>query len=220
MANRRRPRAEDPNADSRTSVPGVFAPTAPAPPSPPSATGGAPKVKSTVNPQPIAPGGTPQARRTVNPQPILPKVPTIPKPSTPRQWYQPTPINQMPWQQNPASTPANVSVVTAPRWKLDEIARNESGFVQEFKNLLWDRYQRANETERQSVFWQGVKQNPELAAASFVRRALTNMADANSWINGESAPTMDRALASTVATNEVRQWLDWVRGQGRRPRGA
>lgn len=198
MANRRKPRAEDPNAEIRTSVPGVSMPSAPAAPSAPSATGGAPKVTATVNPQPIAPKA----------------------PAKPKQWYQPTPLKQMPWQQNPATTPANVSVVTSPKWKLDEIARNESGFVQEFKNLLWERYQQASENERQSVFWQGVKQNPELAAASFVRRALTNMADANSWINGESAPTMDRALASTAATNEVRQWLDWVQGQGRRPRGA
>jgi hypothetical protein len=147
---------------------------------------------------------------TANPHPVTPT----------QQWYKPAPLKNMPWQQNPATQPHNVSVAKPSKWKLDEIARNESGFVQEFKNLLWERYQSTPESERGSVFWQGVKQNPELAAASFVRRALENMADANSWINGDAAPTMDRALASTAANNEVRQWLDWVRGtRGTRPAG-
>ena len=201
MANQRRPRGEDPNRESRTSIPGVSMPAAPRAPRPGKPTGGAPSLNpDAFHTKVVGPGGK-------NP------LPAVSPPATVGQaWYNPPPIKNMPWQQNPATQPNNVSMVTPSKWNLADIARNESGFVQEFKSLLWERYQSTPEAERGSVFWQGVKQNPELAAASFARRAIQNMADANSWINGDAPPTMDRALASTSANNEVRQWLDWVRG--------
>ncbi len=80
-----------------------------------------------------------------------------------------------PWGQYRAPTARQVSVVPpASQWKLADIAQNESTFVQAFKDLLWERYQAADDGERNTLFWQGVKQNPELAAATFVRRMLAN----------------------------------------------
>jgi len=141
-----------------------------------------------------------------------------PKVRTDGQWFAPTPIKQQPWQTNPAPVPADISVVTPPKWTLQDVAKNERVFVNEFKNALWERFQAASEKERGRVFWQGVKQNPELAAASFVRRALQNMADANSWVNGDSPPTLSQAMQSTLANNETRQWLAWAQGKGKMPK--
>jgi hypothetical protein len=109
-------------------------------------------------------------------------------------------------------------VVTKPKWNLADIAKSEPAFVNEFKNLLWERFQATPEGKRGSLFWQGVKQNPELAAASFVRKALQNMADANAWINGDKPPTLSQAMQTTLANNDTRQWLNWVRGKGRMPK--
>jgi hypothetical protein len=157
----------------------------------------------------VAPVAAPVAPQVQNPMGGAPKV---------KQWYEPTPIKQQPWATNPTPPANNISVVTPPKWNLADVAKSEGTFVNEFKNLLWERFQSTPEGKRGSLFWQGVKQNPELAAASFVRRALTNMADANSWINGEKPPTMTAAMQNTLANNDTRKWLSWARGKGGMPK--
>lgn len=156
---------------------------------------------------------------------VAPAAPPVPQVQNPaggapviNQWYSPKPIKQQPWGKNPAMPAADIAVVSAPKWNLQDVAKNESGFVNEFKNLLWERFQNTPEQQRGSIFWQGVKQNPELAAASFVRRALQNMADANSWVNGEKPPTLTTAMQNTLANNDTRKWLAWVQGKGRMPK--
>lgn len=134
------------------------------------------------------------------------------------QWYTPAATKPKPWQTNSVDAPDSLTVVPSPKWTLKDVQAAEPKFVEAFKNTLWDRYQKANEGERQTVFWQGVKQNPELAAASFVRQALTHMHRANQWINGEQPPTLERALQDTLKNNETRRWLDWTKNGGRRPR--
>lgn len=211
MPRQTRPRAEDPNAESRTQVPGVTIPTAPPPPRPPSATGGASKPQTGGGDPPYVPqtgGGLP---------PFVPQTGGgLPPVKPPAPWWRP----DRPWQQQPINPPTTPSGVTNPQWKLKDVAANEAAFVQEFKKLLWEKYQATPEAQRGGVFWQGVKQNPEMAAASFVRRALQNMSDANKVMNGESPPRLDQALRTTMANNETRQWLEWVRGRGRMPGGA
>lgn len=157
----------------------------------------------------VAAPTAPAAPQVQNPAGGAPKV---------KQWYEPTPIKQQPWEKNPALPAADISVVSKPQWNLQDVAKNESAFVNEFKNALWERFQKASESERGGIFWQGVKQNPELAAASFVRRALQNMADANAWINGEKPPTLSDAMRNTLANSETRKWLAWVKGKGNMPK--
>ncbi len=182
MAYKARPRAEDPNAASRTSVPPVSAPGAPIAPQMPAATGGAPKLDVSVT--------TPE----------------------PKRWYSPTPLAMQPWQRNPAPAPTTQSPYAPSSWALKDVAAAEPKFVKEFQNLLWERYQKASESERGGVFWQGVKQNPELAAATFVRQMLDNMKRANDLMAGEKPPTLGAAVEATMANSDIRQWLEWVRG--------
>lgn len=154
--------------------------------------------------------------------PVAPIAPQVQNPMggapVVKQWYAPTPIKQQPWETNPAPAPTQISVVSKPKWTLEDVAKNERAFVNEFKNTLWEKFQNTSEQERGSIFWQGVKQNPELAAASFVRRALTNMADANSWINGEKPPTLNQAMQNTLANNDTRKWVQWATKGGKMPK--
>jgi hypothetical protein len=158
--------------------------------------------------------------------PVAPIAPQVQSPvggapkvtMTAQPWYSPVPIKAQPWEANPVQAPTQVSVVTKPKWTLKDVAASEPAFVNEFKNLLWDKFQNASEKERGSIFWQGVKQNPELASASFVRRALQNMADANNWINGEKPPTLTQAMQNTLANNDTQKWLKWVKEGGKMPK--
>lgn len=166
-----------------------------------------------------------QESRTQSATAAAPVAPTTPQVQNPAggapklsQWYSPKPLDQQPWAKNPALPASGITVVSKPKWNLQDVAKAEPEFVNEFKNMLWERYQAASEQQRGSIFWQGVKQNPELAAASFVRRALQNMADANAWVNGEQPPTLDTAIANTLANNETRKWLAWVTGKGKMPK--
>lgn len=154
---------------------------------------------SPISPQvSSASGGAPKLRRT--------------------EWYNEHVVKPKPWQGYEAPAPLEPTVVSNPPWTLEEVAKNERTFVNEFKNLLWDKFQATPESDRYGIFWQGVKQNPELAAASFVRRALENMASANAWATGQRTPTLSQAMRDTLSNMETRQWLQWVRGKGKMPK--
>ncbi len=133
-----------------------------------------------------------------------------------RPWYD-TNTKQTPWAATPAPVSDQASNYRASQWKLEDVAKSEATFTQEFKSLLWERYKNLPDGERNSLFWQGVRQNPELAAASFVRRALENMKRANEWMNSDAPPKLDRALRDTMENNEIRKWLRWVRRGGTMP---
>lgn len=167
----------------------------------------------------------PNADTRVKP-PALPTAmaPAAPQVSNPmggapvqRQWFQPA-NKPAPWAGHATPPPVKVAVATKPQWTLKDVAANEPAFVSEFKNLLWERFQSSPEKDRGSVFWQGVKQSPEMAAASFVRRALQNMADANNMMNGEKPPALSQAMQTTIANSETRQWLAWVQNKGKMPK--
>lgn len=215
-----RPKGEDPNAESRLKPPSTAPVMPPAAPYVQNPAGGAPKAKPGT-PSLVGPGGTmPTPAPTVNPAgpPAVvgpggtqyPQTPTskLASPFTP-----PTPITQ-PWQRQPAPAPAAPSIAPS-LWTLKDVAAAEPEVTKQIQDLLWSRYQSASEQERGGVFWQGVKQNPQLAAASFVRRMLDNMRVANDLMNGATPPTLNAAASATSANSETRQWLDWVRGNRR-----
>jgi len=171
------------------------------------------RTQSSVPVAPVAPYA-PQVTDATGGAPRTSREPPV---STETRWF--TPANKpAPWANTVVPPPTTRTDVPRSDWTLGGITQAEPEFVNEFKNLLWEKYLATPENQRNGLFWQGIKQNPEAASASFVRRMLENMKATNAWINGEQPPTMTQAMQTTLANNEMRQWLRWVRSGGKQPR--
>ena len=129
-------------------------------------------------------------------------------------------VVESPWGKYNAEPQTQITRVDNPNalWTLGDIRDKNQAVVKDVQERLWKRYQNATQAERDSAFFQGVRQNPELAAASMVRRAFHNMQRSARWINGEETPTLDQAAQDTMANNDLRKWLSWTKNGGRMPR--
>lgn len=221
-----RQKREDPNAESRLKPPPVIPIVPPSPPYIPNPAGGAPRVNPTPKPT-VGPGGENPGSIGVVPGPPAVVGPggqnpsaTRPAPTRGSGPYLPTtpftPVAEpTPMWRNQPSIAKPASSLVASNWSLKAVAAAEPEVTKQIQDMLWQKFQTASEQERNGIFWQGVKQNPQLAAASFVRRMLDNMKNANDLMNGTTPPTLSAAASATSANSETRQWLDWVRGNRR-----
>ncbi len=201
MATRNYPkRARQPNdgnTDLSIAPPDAVAAPTVGVPSPPSATGGAPKLPTTGAPRmPRTSFGTEITGMAPKPAEALP-----------------------PWMRQPAIPQTRMVNVAPPQWKVRDVIDNNAAFVQDMKQRLWQRYNEETPERRASVFWQGVKQNPEYVAGALARRIAANATALQQNLEAGVAPKLDETLQRTMDQSENLRWLNWINGLGPRPNG-
>lgn len=235
MANHRKPRQEDPNAETQPRVAAPGAQAAPNAPQAPNPQGGAPEVKTQYFPHELAPGqegvmktflpegprrpdamefgeivnaynkGVQQARLT----PAVHRTPARPWRADARQ----TDLGRLYRQRLDAENIGHEK----PPWTVKDVQANEPEFVSGIRDKLWAKYQSLPASEKSDIFWQGVAQNPEYAAASMVRRMLFNTQQSARWMTGEETPKLEDAVRNTLELSDTWRWLNWVQGTGEKP---
>lgn len=227
MPNVKKPRQEDPQAETRVDLPTVAAAPAVAAPTVTSPAGGAPKVT-----------GEPQMdifiEKAPTLEPIRRDLPTWDdvKAEADRRAVTPT------WRplQNPALAyrserantrlgqlyeqrldPTKMEEAPKPPWTVAQVKEAEPEFVAATRDALWEMYTNASEEEKQSMFMQGIKQNPEYAAATLVRRMLDNAIRRDQFVTGEVAPTLGEAAQTSLELNNTWRWLNYALGVGGKP---
>jgi hypothetical protein len=174
----------------------------------------------------VKPPAVPQVQQPTGGAPVVMKAQPyggVASPSGTEQWWSNGSNIQKeeflrPWQRNPVAPPTQRAVVEKPPWTLKDIRANESKVVGLMKDMLWERFQATPDAERHDVFWQGVKQNPELAAATFVRRMAHNAIRKEEWMTGAKVPTLQEAAQHSREATDIRNWVHWASGNGSRPK--
>jgi hypothetical protein len=105
----------------------------------------------------------------------------------------------------------------APPWTIAQVKEAEPEFVSDIRDRLWEMYQSASEAERNTIFMQGIKQNPEYAAATIVRRMLMNSQTRDTWMTGTVVPRLGEAAQNTLQMSNTWRWLNYVLGNQRKP---
>lgn len=255
MANIKKLKGEDPNAETQATVQTVAAAQPPAPPAAPNPQGGSPSRSAYANrltPGTIGPEGG-EVQGTIGPGEAQTMIgPTGGETLAPSPGYRRPDaasfgeiVNaynermQQYMQRGTNRGPARPWAVASretdlgklykqrldaerighekPPWTVKQVQENEPEFIAGIRDAIYAKYESLPETDKQSIFWQGVKQNPEYAAASMVRRMLFNTQQATRWMTGEEAPKLGDAISNTLELSDNWRWLNWIQGTGARP---
>lgn len=244
MANVKRAKGEDPQAETRVGAPTVNANVAPVAPKAPNASGGAPKLqgmidvnrpdmigKDLIN-QPtleVAPVKRPNYGPGGQMRPTFGDIAEAYEKGVAR--YMPVPRRAQPWRADQAQTNLgklykekldSETLVSAPRppWTIEQVRQAEPEFISSVRERLWEMYTNASEDERNSDFMQGIRQNPDYAAATMVRRLLMNSQQRDAWMTGESTPKLGEAVRNSLQLSNTWRWLNYVQGHQGKPLSA
>jgi hypothetical protein len=247
MANVKRPRAEDPQAETRATPPPVPAAPGVAIPRVVPPTGGAPKLGG--GDPGFDPGLASVSGVRVRRAPAIENPSTGPLDIEKQKWTEvpgerkplPTwdevkatydaragrgtwgPVRgaAQPWKAEQAQTAlgrmykqgldsSTFEEAPKPVWTIGQIKEAEPDFVAKLKDRLWEMYTEASESERNTVFMQGIKQNPEYAAATIVRRMLDKAVRHDQYMTGETVPTLGEAAREQLEMSSTWRWLNYV----------
>jgi hypothetical protein len=118
------------------------------------------------------------------------------------------------WQRASYIPPAPENLVNVPKppWSLEQVRDNQPQATKFLQDKLWQQFQKLPEDQKTETFWQGVGQNPEMAAAAVVRRILHNATWHDEVMMGRQVPTLDQAMSAAVQNRDDWRWLHWLGG--------